>query len=120
MDSGNQMKEKIKALTNELKVEKLLTEQKDEQLQAVKHEASKAGDEVVQAFQQTNEYNSIHLGQYFKGFKMLRRYLAKHNPGVDLDKLDLQAVEKEMKPREAATRDTANEGAGGGGDDQDG
>ena len=45
------MKEQIKALTDELKAEKLLTEQKDKQLQAAKREASKAGDEAVQAFQ---------------------------------------------------------------------
>ena len=32
MDGGNQMKEKIKALIDELKAEKLLMEQKDEQL----------------------------------------------------------------------------------------
>ena len=51
MDSGNQMKEQIKTLTNELKAKKLAIKQKDEQLQAAKHEASKAKDEVVQAFQ---------------------------------------------------------------------
>ncbi|KAK9994170.1 hypothetical protein SO802_023873 [Lithocarpus litseifolius] len=91
MDGGNQMKEKIKALTDELKADKLLTEQKDEQLQAVKREASKAGDEA--------------------------RYLAKHNPGMDLDNLDLEVVKKEMEAEEDAAGDTANERAGAGGDD---
>lgn len=33
MDNRNQMKEQIKALTDDLKVDKLLTKQKDEQLQ---------------------------------------------------------------------------------------
>lgn len=55
------MKEKIKALTDELKVEKLLKEQKDEQLEAAKCKVSKVGDKVVQAFQQTDEYNGVLL-----------------------------------------------------------
>ena len=41
MDNGNRMKEWVKALTDDLKVEKLLTEQKDEQLQATKREVSR-------------------------------------------------------------------------------
>ena len=118
MDGGNWMKEQIKALTDELKGEKLLTEQKDKQLLAAKREASKAGDEAVQAFQQTVKYNGVLLGWYFKGFKLLRRYLAKHNLWVVLDNLDLEVVEKEMEAEKAAARDTADERAGDGGDDQ--
>ena len=44
------MKEQIKALNDDLKAKKLLTKQKDEQLQAANHEVSTAGDNVVQAF----------------------------------------------------------------------
>lgn len=50
MDSGNKMKEQVKALNDNLKAKKMLTKQKDEQLQAVKREASVAGENVVQAF----------------------------------------------------------------------
>lgn len=112
------MKEQIKTLTDKLKAEKLLTEQKDGQLQVAKCEASKARDEAMQAFQQTDEYNGVLLGWYFKSFKLLRRYLFKHNPRVDLDNLGLEAVEKEMEAEETAAGDTANKGAGDGGDDQ--
>ena len=118
MDGGNQMKKKIKVLKDELKVEKLLMEQKDEQLQATGHKASKAKDEARQAFRQTNEYNGVLLGWYFKGFELLRRYLAKHNPGMDLDNLDLEAVEKEMEAKEANGGDAADDGADDGGDNQ--
>lgn len=118
MDGGNQMKKKIKSLTDELKAEKLLTEQKDKQLQAAKREALKARDEAMQAFQQTDEYNDVLLGWYFKGFKLLRRYLAKHNPRMDLDNLDLEAVEKKMEAEEVAVGDTADKRAGDGGDNQ--
>lgn len=44
--------------------------------------------------------------------------MAKHNPGMDLDNLDLEAVEKEIEAEEAAIGDVADEGAGDGGDDQ--
>lgn len=56
-----------------------------------------AGDNVVQPFQLTDEYNGILLSWYFKGFKMLRRYLTKHNPEVDLEGLDFEVVDKEME-----------------------
>lgn len=42
------------------------------------------------------------LNWYFKGFELLRRYLTKHNPRVDLESLDFEAVDKEMEA-EAAT-----------------
>lgn len=118
MDVKNWMKEQVKTLTDELKAEKQLTEHKDEQLQATKRQDSTTGDEAVQAFQLTDECNSVLLSQYFKGFKLLRRYLAKHNLGVDLENLDFEAVDKEMESEEAsAAGDTANKGAGDGGDD---
>lgn len=50
MDSEDRMKEQIKTLTNDLKAEKLLIKQKDDQLQAAKCEASIAGDGAVHAF----------------------------------------------------------------------
>lgn len=118
MDGGNQMKEHIKTLTNELKVEKLLMEQQGEQLQVTKCEASTAGDEAVQAFQLTNQYNDVLLIWYFKGYELLRRYLVKHIPGVDLDSLDFEAVDKEMEAEEANTAgDVLEEEALDGGDD---
>ena len=39
---------------------------------------------------------------YFKGFKLLRRYFIKHPFGVDLEKLDVEEVDKEMAADEAA------------------
>ena len=44
--------------------------------------------------------------------------MAKHNPGMDLDNLDLKAVEKEMEAEEATAGNAANEGANDGGDNQ--
>ena len=50
----------------------------------------------VEAFQMTEEYNTILFNWYFKGFKLLKRYLAKHPVGMDLENLDLEEVDKEM------------------------
>ena len=101
MDNGNQMKEQIKNLIDDLKAKKLLMKQKDEQLQAANREVSTAGDIDGQAFQLTNECNGILLNQYFKGFELLRRYLTKHKLEVDLESLDFEAVDKEMEADKA-------------------
>ena len=56
----------------------------------------------IEAFQTTDEYNTVLFSWYFKGFELLRRYLVKHPFGVDLGKLDLEEVEQEMAADEAA------------------
>ena len=43
---------------------------------------------AIRAFQLMEEYNAILFGWYFKGFELIRRYLAKHGPGVDLEDLE--------------------------------
>ena len=57
---------------------------------------------AVTAFQTTEEYNTILLQWYFKGFELLRRYLIKHGPSVNLEDLDFEAVDKEIEEDEAA------------------
>ena len=57
---------------------------------------------AVTAFQITEEYNTILFQWYFKGFELLRRYMIKHSPGVDLENLDFEAVDKAMEEDEVA------------------
>ena len=57
---------------------------------------------AVHAFQLTNEYNAILFGWYFKGFELLRRYLVKHCPGIDLEDLDFEAINKKIEANKAA------------------
>ena len=85
MDDSNSSKEKIKALTKELDAEKQLVKQKDELLAAAGQKMKNAVAKAVCAFQTTEEYNAILFGWYFKGFELLRRYLVKHGPRVDLE-----------------------------------
>ena len=56
----------------------------------------------MQAFQSTKKYNNILFILYFKGFELLRTFLLKHNPGVNLENMDFKAINKEMEADEAA------------------
>lgn len=55
MDEANSAKEKAKSLANELRVEKQLTVQKDEQLHATNQKVKSIVAKAVQAFQLTEE-----------------------------------------------------------------
>ena len=67
---------------------------------------------AMHAFQLTEEYNAILFGWYFKGFELLRRYLIKHGPEMDLEDLDFKAIDKEIEADEAmqAVQATASVG----------
>lgn len=89
-------------MVKELRVEKVLLVQKDNHLQMANQKIASAGPSIVQGFQLTKEYNIILFSWYFKGFELLRRYFMKHNPEVDLENLDFEAVDKEIEANEAA------------------
>ena len=95
-------KEKVKTLTNDLRIEQQLTLEKDEQLATAKEKIKGIDAKTVEGFQQTKEYNIVLFSWYFKGFKLFRRYFIKHPSGVDLEKLDVEEVDKEMAADEAA------------------
>ena len=96
MDEVNTSKEKAKTLSNDLKAKRQLTLEKDEQLLAAKEKLKTIATKAVEAFQQTDEYNTVLFSWYFKGFELLRRYFVKYPTGVDLENLDLEEVDKEM------------------------
>ena len=102
MNDANLVMEKLKTLTKELRVERELTKEKDEQLAAPKEKIKGIAAKAVEGFQQTEEYNTVLFSWYFKGFEFLRRYFIKHPSRVDLEKLDLEEVDKEMAADEAA------------------
>ena len=102
MDDANQAKEKLRTLTEELRVERELTKEKDKQIAATRERAKGLAAKAAVGFQQTEEYTTVLFSWYFKGFELLRRYFIKHPSGVDLEKLDLEEVDKEMAADEAA------------------
>ena len=86
----------------DLRVKRQLNLEKDDQLQVAKEKLKTIAARSVKAFQQTEEYATVLFNWYFKGFKLLRRYLVKHPTGVDLSNLDLEAVDQEMAMDKAA------------------
>ena len=107
MDNANLAKEKLRTLTDELRVEGELTKEKDEQIATARERAKGLTAKAVEGFQQTDEYNTVLFSWYFKGFELLRRYFIKHPSRVDLEKLDLKEVDKEMAVDEAAQSSAA-------------
>ena len=102
MDEATTLKQKVKVLDDDLRVERQLTQEKDEQLLATKEKHATIAARSVEAFQTTDEYNTVLFSWYFKGFELLRRYLVKHPFGVNMESLDLEEVDKEMALDEAA------------------
>ena len=102
MDEANTTKEKSKALADDLRTEKQLTVEKNEQLQALNQRVKTITTKVIKAFQHTEEYNIVLFSWYYKGFKLFRQYLIKHPTSVDLGSLDLEEVDKEMETDEAS------------------
>ncbi|KAL0001839.1 hypothetical protein SO802_015620 [Lithocarpus litseifolius] len=90
MNEANVAKEKAKTLNDDIRVKRQLTLENDEQLLAAKEKIKTVAAKAVEAFQQTDEYNTMLFSWYFKGFELLRRYLVKHPYGVDLDSLTLK------------------------------
>ena len=102
MDEATTLKEKVKVLEDDLRVERGLTHEKDEQLLAAKEKLVTIAARSVEAFQTTDEYNTVLFSWYFKGFELLRRYMIKHPSGVNMESMDLEEVDKEMALDEAA------------------
>ena len=93
MDEANTLKENARTLTDDLRAEYQLTLEKNDQLLVAKEKLKTIVARSVEAFQQTDKYNTVLFSWYFKGFELLRRYLVKHPTRVDLQNLDLEVVD---------------------------
>ena len=51
---------------------------------------------MVEKFKVSDEYSGKLCDYYVEGFELFRKFLAKHHPSLDLSKLDIKAVEKEV------------------------
>ena len=59
MDKANTLKEKVKTLSEDLGAKRQLTLEKDEQLLGAKEKLKTIVTRSVEAFQQTDEYNTV-------------------------------------------------------------
>ena len=70
MDETDKANEKIRELTEALRVEKALVVQKDEKIQAALLRTNAEKDKVVQKFMQLEQFSDLQFIQYFKGFEL--------------------------------------------------
>lgn len=69
---------------------------KDKQIAEALLKVKKANSEAVEKFKASDEYSDKLCDYYMEGFNLLRNYLAKHHPKLDLSNLNMKAIEKEM------------------------
>lgn len=69
-------------------------------------------DKLVASFKAFEKYSFALLDYYFKGFELLRSYLAKNFLGLDLSNLDFEEVDKEIMADEDAAATDGIEGSG--------
>ena len=75
MNEANLAKEKVKTLTDELRTERQLTLEKDEQLVVAREKIKGIAAKAVESFQQTEDYNIVLFSWYFKGFELFEEIL---------------------------------------------
>ena len=56
----------------------------------------KAGATTVQEFRDSDEYSDELCGYYMEGFDLLRKWMAKHHPNLDLFGHIIGDIEKEL------------------------
>ena len=102
MDQSAKAKEKVKELKEALKVEKKLGIQKDEEVQASLLRTDEEREKVIAKFLESDCFSDIQFVQYFKGFKLLHRWMMKHHSHVaDFANLDFEAIDAEILANEA-------------------
>ena len=89
MDQATKAKEKVKELSEALKVEKLLITQKDNEIQDAFLKTDEEREKVIAQLLRSEHFSDLQFIQYYKGFELLRRWKMKHhNQAVDFFNLD--------------------------------
>ena len=106
MNERNKVHEKIKELTEALRVEKALVVQKDEEFQVSLLKTDMEKDKVIQKFKQSDDFSGLQFIQYFKGIELLRQWTMKHHSlavdfsNLEFEKIDIKILAYEAKERE--------------------
>ena len=102
MDKTDKVKEKIKELSKELKVEKMLVIQKDKEIQAVLLRTDAEREKVIQQFMKSKHFSDLQFIQYFKGFELLCKWtMNHHNQVMDFSNLNFEAIDNKVLADEA-------------------
>lgn len=112
MNDANEAKAKLKGISNELKVDKMLITKKDEQIQLTLLKLDSKSEKAIADLLLLETYSIAAFDKYFKSFKLLRRWTMKHHPEDYYSSIDFEAIDKEIMTDEAAEQARANEQAG--------
>nr|POE73847.1 hypothetical protein CFP56_26825 [Quercus suber] len=88
-------KECVAILKKNLQVEKDFCRLKDKQIGDLELKLQKAETTTVKEFKDFDKYFDEWCGYYVEGFDLLRKWMAKHHPNLDLSGLVIDKVEKE-------------------------
>nr|POE90462.1 hypothetical protein CFP56_43136 [Quercus suber] len=105
-------KERVATLEKSLQVEKDFCKLKDKQISDLELKLQSVGATAVQDFKDSDEYSNDLCKYYVEGFDLLVKWMAKHNPGLDLFGLAVGDVEKELmsnRPSEAMAKNVTEE-----------
>nr|POF24448.1 hypothetical protein CFP56_10665 [Quercus suber] len=89
-------KERMAALEKILQVEKDFCKLKDKQIGDLGLKLQKAGVMAVKEFKNSDKYSNELCRYYVEGFNLLKKWMAKHHPDLDLSGLVMGDVEKEL------------------------
>ena len=105
-------RERVVALEKSLQVENDFCKQKDKQIGDLELKLQTAGAMAMKDFKDSNEYSDELCRYYVGGFDLLRKWMAKHHPDLDLFGLVMDDVEKELlvdHPSEATVENVTEE-----------
>nr|POF21363.1 hypothetical protein CFP56_43487 [Quercus suber] len=106
-------KERVAVLEKSLQMEKDFYKLKDKQIGDLELKLQKAEATAVKEFKDSNEYSDKFCRYYEEGFDLLRKWMAKHHPDLDLFGLVMGKVKKELlaNPSSEATAENVIEEA---------
>lgn len=108
LDIANKAKEKVKELSEELRVEKMLIVQKDEEIQAALLQIDSKREKIIQKIMKSEHFSDLQFIQYYKGFEHLCRWTMKHhNQAVDFPNLDFETIDMEVLVDKAKEQEEA-------------
>nr|POE76086.1 hypothetical protein CFP56_05053 [Quercus suber] len=105
-------KECMAALEKSLQVEKDFCKLKDKQMGDLQLKLQKVGTMAVQEFKDYDKYSNELCGYYIEGFDLLKKWMVKHHPNLDISGLVIGDVEKELlsnRPFVATTENVMEE-----------
>ena len=95
-DEAKKDKDLLKTLEKSIDTEKAFSKLKNNQIDEALQKVEKAVSKEMGKFKISNEYSNKLCNYYVEGFELFRNYLAKHHPGLDISKLDMESIEKEI------------------------